>query len=61
LADENKAIDDVEKFYTNVMKDWGDSEHRNIGTIDYSPPISFGVGGENFMEDWGAFALHEDK
>lgn len=61
MADENKAIDDVEKFYTNVMKDWGDSEHRNIGTIDYSPPISFGVGGENCMEDWGAFALHEDK
>ena len=61
LADENKAIDDLEKFYTNVMKDRGDSEHRNIGTIDYSPPISCSVGGENFTEDWGAFALHEDR
>ena len=35
LADENKAIDDLEKFYINVTKDWSDSEHRNIGTIDY--------------------------
>lgn len=59
LADENKAIDDLEKFYTNVTKDWSDSEHRNIGTIDYSPPISFGVGDEKFTEDWGAFALHK--
>ena len=61
LADENKAIDDLEKFYTNVTKDWGDSEHRNIGTIDYSPPISFGVWDEKFIEDWGAFALHGDR
>jgi len=62
LADENKAIVDLEKFYTDVLNDdWIDSERRNIGTIDYSPPISFGVGDEKFTEDWGAFALHEYK
>jgi hypothetical protein len=61
LADEKKAISELETFYTDVIRDWGDSEHRNIGTIDYSPPISFGVGDEKYTEDWGAFALHEDK
>ena len=32
LADEIKAIDDLEKSYNNAKKDWCDSEHRNIGT-----------------------------
>jgi len=61
LADENRGIAGLEKFYTDVTKDWGDSERRNIGTIHYSPAIAFNVKPEGFMEDWGTFVLHEDR
>ena len=36
LADENRGTADLEKFYNNVTKYWGDNEHRNI---HYSPAI----------------------
>jgi len=61
LADENSGIAGLEKFYTDVTKDWGDSERRNIGTIHYSPAIAFNVKPEGFTEDWGTFVLHEDR
>ena len=35
LADENRGIADLEKFYTDVTKDWGDSER--LITLQLSP------------------------
>ena len=61
MADKNEAIDDLEKFYTNVVKDWGNSECRNIGHLLCSPSISFNTGDEGFTKDWGTFELDEDR
>jgi len=61
LADAQKAINDLKLFYTKVMMEYGDSEHRSIGHILYSPPVSSSVGDEEYTEDWGTFELYEDK
>ncbi|KAF8642055.1 hypothetical protein AX16_009711, partial [Volvariella volvacea WC 439] len=61
LTKANKAIEDLETFYTQIMTKWGDSELRNIGHIHYSPAISFNVGEEGYTEDWGTFELDAAK
>ena len=70
LTRERKAAADLERFYDDTLRDWGDSANRNVGTIDYCPPISSDVKGlmedgidrdVGFTEDWGAFVLFEDK
>jgi hypothetical protein len=57
LDDANEAIEDLEKFYEKVKKEWGKPSQRTIGYIRSSPAIAFNVGPEGFTEDWGAFEL----
>ena len=70
LTSEGKAAAELERFYADTLRDWGDSANRNIGTIDYCPPISSDVKGlvedgidkdVGFTEDWGTFKTHEDR
>ena len=39
LAKAKTKLDTLAAFYQYVKVDWTDSLTRNIGTIDYSPPI----------------------
>ncbi|KAF9000052.1 hypothetical protein BDZ89DRAFT_1027699 [Hymenopellis radicata] len=59
LKDTNAAIEDLEKFYDKVKKDWSKPDCRTIGHIRLSPAIAVGV--EGFTEDWGAFELDTSK
>ncbi|KAI0276971.1 hypothetical protein BGY98DRAFT_1097794 [Russula aff. rugulosa BPL654] len=61
LDDANEAIEDLEKFYEKVKKEWGKPSQRTIGYIRSSPAIAFNVGPEGFTEDWGAFELDGSK
>ena len=61
LADANKAIEDLERFYTKVITEWSDSELRNIGHICYSPALSYNTMEEGYTEDWGTFECYEDS
>jgi hypothetical protein len=61
LDDANEAIEDLEKFYEKVEKEWGQPKQRTIGYIRSSPAIAFNVGPEGFTEDWGAFELDGPK
>ncbi|KAL5531494.1 hypothetical protein ACEPAG_4371 [Sanghuangporus baumii] len=61
LDDANEAIEDLEKFYEKVKKDWGQPKQRIIGYIRSSPAIAFNVGPKGFTEDWGAFELDGPK
>ena len=61
LDDANEAIEDLEKFYEKVKKEWGKPSQRTIGYIRSSPAIAFNVGPEGFTEDWGAFELDGPK
>ncbi|GBE77290.1 hypothetical protein SCP_0101630 [Sparassis crispa] len=61
LDEANEAIEDLEKFYEKVKKEWGKPNQRTIGYIRSSPAIAFNVGPEGFTEDWGAFELDGPK
>jgi hypothetical protein len=61
LDDTNEAIEDLEKFYEKVKKEWGQPKQRTIGYIRSSPAIAFNVGPGGFTEDWGAFELDGPK
>ncbi|KAH8108684.1 hypothetical protein DFH11DRAFT_1862160 [Phellopilus nigrolimitatus] len=61
LDDANEAIEDLEKFYEKVKKEWGKPSQRTIGYIRSSPAIAFNVGPEGFTEDWGVFELDGPK
>ncbi len=57
----NETIEEHEKFYTKVEKEWGKPSQRTIGHIRSSPAIAVNVGPEGFTEDWGAFELDGPK
>ncbi|KAG9079402.1 hypothetical protein FRC06_007752, partial [Ceratobasidium sp. 370] len=61
LGDTIEAIENLEKFYEKVKKDWGKASQRIIGHIRSSPAVAFNVGPEGFTEDWGAFELDGPK
>ncbi|KAG8729944.1 hypothetical protein FRC10_003284 [Ceratobasidium sp. 414] len=61
LDDANEAIEDLEKFYEKVKREWGRPEQRTIGYIRSSPAIAFNVVPGGFTEDWGAFELDGSK
>ncbi|KJA21087.1 hypothetical protein HYPSUDRAFT_203275 [Hypholoma sublateritium FD-334 SS-4] len=57
LQKTHKAIEDLERFYDQVKREWGPPRQRVIGHISSSPALAFNVGPEGFTEDWGAFEL----
>ena len=59
LDKEKRAITALQDFRTTLMVEWSDIAQRNIGHVDYCPPISVGVKGERYTEDWGTFELDE--
>lgn len=61
LDEANEAIEELEKFYAQFKKDWGQRKQRTIGYIRSSPAIALNVGLEGFTEDWGTFELDCDK
>ncbi|TFK49387.1 hypothetical protein OE88DRAFT_422270 [Heliocybe sulcata] len=61
LQKTHKAIEDLEKFYDRVKREWGTPTQRIIGHIRSSPALTFNVGPEGFTEDWGAFELDGSK
>ncbi|KAH9054792.1 hypothetical protein EDB87DRAFT_1767442 [Lactarius vividus] len=63
LEDENKAITDLETFYSDVTRYWSDINfHRNIGHIQYAAPITVDVeGGTLYTSDWAVFLADEAK
>ena len=61
LDDHIEAIAELKKFYNDVKMQWANIEHRNIGHVHYSPPVSVDVQGEQYTEDWGTFELEEAK
>ncbi len=63
LVYENKAIAQLETFYSEVKRDWSDIKlDRNIGQVQYAAPIMVDVeGGTKYTLDWGAFLVAEEK
>lgn len=61
LDEAGEAIEELETFYAQVKKDWGQPKLRTIGHVRFSPAIAFNVGPKGFTEDWGAFELDGDK
>ncbi|KAI5796327.1 hypothetical protein DFH27DRAFT_112451 [Peziza echinospora] len=61
LDDANEAIEDLERFYKTVKKDWGKPEQRTIGHIRYSPALTFDAAPRGFTADWGVFELDGPK
>lgn len=61
LGEAFEAIEDLEKFYATVKKDWGPASQRTIGHIRRSPPVTFGTDPGGYMEDWAAIELDGPK
>lgn len=61
LEDERKAIVELKKFYMEVNADWSDIGCRDIGVLEYSPPISVNVEGRRYTQDWATIRLDEPK
>ncbi|KAK7045947.1 hypothetical protein VNI00_006942 [Paramarasmius palmivorus] len=56
-----KAIGDLEKFHAAISRDWKEQENRILGYVVLSPPIGFGVGEEEFTEDWAVIEIDDSK
>lgn len=61
LAKTNNAIEELERFYEQVKKDWSEPTQRIIGHIRTSPALASNAGRKGFTEDWGVFELDGDK
>ncbi|KDN36431.1 hypothetical protein RSAG8_10823, partial [Rhizoctonia solani AG-8 WAC10335] len=58
LDQENKAFKDLQKFLTNVTREWEDPEKRVIGHVVRSPAISLNVGDDGFTQDWAVVEIY---
>lgn len=64
LEEEEEAITDLEGLHSEVTTYWSDIElQRNIGYVQYAPPISVDVGedGIKYTSDWGVFLATEAR
>ena len=57
LAEHRKAIVKLESLYKDVNANWGDIACRNIGGLEYSPPIFVDVNDRRYTEDWATIRL----
>ncbi|KAF8206174.1 hypothetical protein K438DRAFT_1904946 [Mycena galopus ATCC 62051] len=51
----------LEVFYHELSKQWGDVASRNIGHVDWAPPISVNVGGHTYTRDIATFEVDAAK
>ena len=61
LDKHQRAIVELEAFSKEVNASWGNIARRNIGVLDYSPPISVDVDNEWYTQDWGTVRLDSTK
>ena len=61
LGDHRAAIVELENLYNEIKASWGDIRLRNIGVLEYSPPISIDVNDRGYTEDWATIRLDEAK
>jgi hypothetical protein len=58
--DEHKAaIVELETLYKEVNANWGDISRRNIGVLEYSPPIS--VDDRRYTQDWAIIRVDPER
>ncbi len=59
-----QLVDKVEKVVESLqalldhLKNWNTLKSCTLGHILHSPPITFGVGKQCFMADWGIFEVY---
>ncbi|KAG8805784.1 hypothetical protein FRC17_005337, partial [Serendipita sp. 399] len=56
-----KAGTRLREFFKTVTRDWTDITRRNIGHLDWAPPISIDVDDFTYTRDMGAFFLDAQK
>ena len=61
LEGHRAAIVALEKLYKDINASWGDIARRNIGLLEYSPPISVNHKDKGYTEDWATIRLDEAK
>ncbi|KAI0303027.1 hypothetical protein BC826DRAFT_1137981 [Russula brevipes] len=57
LDKHKEAIFGLEELYKEINASWGDIACRNIGVLEYSPPISVDVDNERYTQDWATIRL----
>jgi hypothetical protein len=61
LKKERKAVERLNAFHQDVLKDWATSENRILGHVIFSPPINIGVGTEQYTEDFAIIEIDGSK
>jgi len=62
LEGHRAAIIALEKLYKEINASWGDIARRNIGVLEYSPPISVNHNNDKgYTEDWATIRLDSAK
>ncbi|TFK66837.1 hypothetical protein BDN72DRAFT_843693 [Pluteus cervinus] len=61
LGEHKSAIVELEQLYNEINANWGDTARRNIGFLEYSPPISVDVGSGRYTRDWATIRLDEAR
>jgi len=56
-----EAIGALKTLLADISRDWKKREERVLGHIILSPPFDFGVGEEEFTEDWAVIELDNYK
>ncbi|KAF8645404.1 hypothetical protein AX16_007838 [Volvariella volvacea WC 439] len=61
LEEHRAAIVKLKSLYKDVNASWGDIARRNIGVLEYSPPIFVDVDDRQYTEDWATIRLDEAR
>lgn len=61
LEEHREAATELKTFVHDVQMNWGDAAFRNIGVLEYSPPISVDIEHEGYMIDWATIKLDKAK
>jgi len=63
LEEAREAMENLKIFFHDTSTRWASKESRILGHVILSPPISFGVGGDNdgYTEDWAVIRIDRSK
>ncbi|KIK80949.1 hypothetical protein PAXRUDRAFT_763789 [Paxillus rubicundulus Ve08.2h10] len=61
LQQAEEAINVLDKFHGEVMKNWSAESQRVLGHVAHSPPISVGTSPKCFTDNWALIELHREK